>query len=113
MQGSHRVTHAGTIKVVSEKCGILFNSKNGQILHIHYEDTLEGAEETSDRELEQKMLTMAKERGMQPPRAAVLHVDPNALEPHTDYKVDTKKKVLVRVKHSSKKPRRRSASRRR
>jgi len=64
---------------------------------------MEGAEETSaelvaEQMLAQaQMLTRAEERDVTPEALAVIDIDPEALQPGVNYKIDPERQVPVRV----------------
>jgi len=81
------------------KCCVVFDSK-GNIQHVHRVVTLEGAPQASDRDVAQRALSLAKERGLDTSKLDVVSVDPNLFEPNAEYRVDVKKKSVVRVDSS-------------
>ena len=84
----------GNVGVSSARCCVLFDPADGNIHHIHRVVTMRGAKETSEREMEARILHLAKERGLDTNRLQLLHVDPEAIAHGTGYAVDPKTRKL-------------------
>jgi hypothetical protein len=70
-------TTTGRSQVRSVKCCVLFDPRDGAILHTHRVVTMDGAAETSDQLVD------------------VLHVNAKAIEPGLTYTVDRGKRRLI------------------
>ena len=85
----------GDTQVHAVKCCVLFDPSDGAICHVHHDVTLEGAQETPDRLLEETTLKWAKQHGVDPAKVELLHVDAAAMKPGMKYVVDLKTRRLV------------------
>lgn len=84
----------GNTKIRSLKCCVLFDPADGVIHHVHRVVTMEGAQETSESELEARTLHLAKRKGLDTGRLQVLHVDPAVLA-RGHHRVDPATRTLV------------------
>ena len=85
----------GAARVRSMKCCVAFDASSGAIVHVHRVITLEGAEETPEREIEETALRYAREVDAQAGELRVLHVDPQSMKAGVHYVVDPAKRALV------------------
>jgi hypothetical protein len=87
----------GKAQVHSVKCVVVFDRVDGKIRHVHHSVTLEGGRETPERDLQTRALALAVKRGLDPATVDVVQVEPDAIQPGTRYRVDVKKRSLVRA----------------
>ena len=85
----------GVPGVASLRGCALFEPADGQIRHLHRVATLEGAEEISGREVEERARKVAAECGIDEARLEAVEFDPRELDPNQRYRVDPKTKRLV------------------
>jgi hypothetical protein len=88
---------AGTAKVKSIRCCVLFDPKDGSIRHVNRVITMEGAVTTSEKEMEQRTLRLAASLGLETKRLQTLHVNHEAFIPGRHYKVLTKTRSLTEI----------------
>jgi len=93
----------GKKRISSAKSCVVFDKAKGTILHVHHVVTIEGAQETSDSEVEKRALELTKDRGVKASKVGVLLVDPKAFERQVRYRVDVKKRALVPLQAARKK----------
>jgi hypothetical protein len=82
-------------RVQSVQCCVVFDASDGKIHQIHEVVTLEGAEAVSDYDVEQRVLSLVAERGLDSSTLKTINVDPEELEPSRRYAVDPDKSVLI------------------
>lgn len=85
----------GRSQVRSVKCCILFNPKDGAILHTHRVVTMEGAAETPDHLVEERTRKLAKGFGLDVSSLELLHVDATLIQPGVKYTVDPGKRLIA------------------
>ncbi len=90
-----RFKSTGRARVHSDKACVLYDSKDGEICYVHRVVTMEGADETPEKEIEKRTLQLAKEVKIDLRTTKLLHVDASAIEPNMQYVVDPKKRCLV------------------
>jgi len=95
------VMSTGVPRVLSEKCCVLFDPKDGAILHVHRVVTMEGAAETPDSLLEARARHLAKGFGLDVASLEFLPVDPTHIQPGVKYTVDRGKRCLIDGKRVS------------
>src|SRR5262245_37319542 len=88
-------TATGRSQVRSVKCCVLFDPKDGAILHTHHVVTMEGAAETPDHLVEDRARQLAKGFGLDVASLEALHVDAKLIEPGVQYAVDPGKRCLI------------------
>jgi len=88
----------GTSRVHSEKTSVLYDRDSGRIHHVHHTVTLEGGQESSEKEIETHMLEVMKNRGKQTQNLQVIHVARDAMKPDYLYRVDPKSRSLVQAR---------------
>ena len=86
---------SGSPRVQSVQSCVVFDSRDGTIVHIHDVVTMEGGEAISDYDVEQRALSLAAERGLDSSTLKTLRIDPEELEPGRLYAVDPDKSALV------------------
>jgi hypothetical protein len=91
-------TSTAKTQVRSEKVCVLFDPSDGTIHHVHRVVTMEGTEETPERDIEKRAHHLAREFGLDAAKLHALHVDGSKIEPNTMYTVDAVKRRLVAVK---------------
>jgi len=74
---------------------VVYDRRNGRIVHIHHVIALEGAEPSTKGEIERAALSHAARRGHEESKIAALRVDPARFEEGRHYKVDVKTSRLV------------------
>jgi hypothetical protein len=77
---------------------VLYDPATGNIVHGHYCEADAGVELPSREELEKTALEYAKrhaKKGVDLPKAKVLHIDPKEFQMGRKYRVDPKLKKLV------------------
>lgn len=84
---------------------VIYDSENGNIMHIHECVSLRGGKHPDRSVLEREALERAARAGRDTTRASILHVDPDSLRTHAHYKVDAKKHVLMEVPRPKRKTR--------
>jgi len=94
----------GNAKVKSIRCCVLFDPRNGEIRHVNRVITIEGAAETSEKEMAERTLRLADSLGLETKRLQLIHVNHEALVQGHRYKVHTKTRKLTEIKE--KRPRR-------
>jgi hypothetical protein len=79
---------------------VLYDPSSGQIVHTYKCVSLGGVKHRTKRQIEtdarETMLRMAAGRSL-PKRVSLLHVDPQAIDLDREYRVDPKRRVLVKV----------------
>jgi hypothetical protein len=88
-------TATGRSQVRSVKCCVLFDPKNGAILHMHRVVTMEGAAETPDKLVEERTRQLAEGLGLDVASLELLHVDAKVIQPGVKYTVDRGKRSLI------------------
>jgi hypothetical protein len=88
-------TTTGKSKVRSVQCCVLFDPRNGAILHTHRVVTMEGAAETPDHLVEERTRQLAKGLGLDVASLELLHVDAADMQPGVRYTVDPRKRCLI------------------
>jgi hypothetical protein len=83
----------------------VFDPSDGEIQHVHSVVTMEGADETSDDELMQRALSLARERlategGTYSGDLEAILVDPTDLKP-VPYRVDVQNRSLIETQQTS------------
>jgi hypothetical protein len=91
----------GKSQVRSVKCCVLFDPKDGSILHTHRVVTMDGAAETPDQLVEERTRQLAKELGLDAASLELLHIDPKLIEPGVIYNVDRRKRSLIAGKRET------------
>jgi hypothetical protein len=86
---------SGRSQVRSVKCCILFDPKDGAVVHTHRVVTMEGADETPDHLVEERARHLARGLGLDVSSLELLQVDPKTMQPGVKYKVDRHKRRLV------------------
>jgi hypothetical protein len=86
----------GKAKVKTVRCCVLFDPADGNIHHVHRVVTMEGALDTSEKQMATRTLQLAKDKGLDTNRLQLLHVDPAALATRGRYKVDLKTRSIVK-----------------
>jgi hypothetical protein len=76
----------------------VYDKKTGRIIHAHSVVTFKGGRETSKDEVAARALDLARRRHKAKSPLDVLHVEPDALEGPTRYKVDPKRRTLTPIK---------------
>jgi hypothetical protein len=84
-------------KVRSEKCCVVFDSKDGRIRYVHSVITMEGADETPDDAVAKRALKLASDFGIDTDGVKTLHIDPSSLKPNVEYAVNLKTGSLTAV----------------
>jgi hypothetical protein len=82
-------------QVRSVKCCVLFDPKDGTILHTHRIVTMDGAAETADHLVEERTRQLAKDLGLNIQQLEAIHVDEKTIQPEVIYKVDLSKRCLI------------------
>jgi hypothetical protein len=100
-------TSTGSSQVRSVKCCVLFNPKDGAILHMHRVVTMEGAADTPDEVVAERTRQLAKGFGLDVASLELLHVDANLLQPDVKYTVDLDKRSLIASGRVTRSPSRR------
>jgi hypothetical protein len=88
----------GTSRIHSEKTSVLYDKDSGRIHHVHHTVTLEGGQESSEKEIETQMLEVMRNRGKGTQNLHVIHVGRDAMKPDHLYRVDPKSRSLVVTK---------------
>jgi len=90
--------------IVAERVCVVYQSKNGEIVHTHWAVTLRGGVTRKDQEIEARALELAlsSAKGRDGSKMKTLLVDPEHFEPFKTYKVHIKKRQLVEVKRRRK-----------
>ena len=88
-------TTTGRSQVRSVKCCVLFDPADGKIVHTHRVVTMEGAEETPARLLEERVRHLAKGFGLNLASLELMHVDAGHLQPGVTYRVDKDKRLVA------------------
>ena len=90
------MAQAGQVgKPATTRSVLVYNRKNGRIVHIHHVIALDGAEPSPISEIEKAALFHAGRRGHEESKIAALHVDPTSLKEGGRYRVDVKTSRLV------------------
>jgi hypothetical protein len=100
-----KIQSTGEIRVQSVHCCVLFDPGDGEIRHVHHVMTIEGAAVPSEKAIEARARELAKESGLDSRRLGALHVDAAEIEPGHSYRVDAKKRRLVKRRGTAKGPR--------
>ena len=85
----------GRSQVRSVKCCVLFDPKDGAILHTHRVVTMEGAAETPDHLVEERTRQLARGLGLDVASLELLHVDAHTIQPGVRYTVDRANRCLI------------------
>jgi hypothetical protein len=86
---------AGTVNIRSVRCCVLFDRKDGTIRHVNRVVTVEGADATSEKEMEARTLRLAGSLGLDTTQLQPLHVSPESLVAGKLYRVDVKTRTLA------------------
>ncbi|MCI0642733.1 MAG: hypothetical protein L0Y72_15870 [Gemmataceae bacterium] len=86
---------------------VVYDAKTGVIVHRHHVVTYPGAQKKTKEQLDARAIEMAKARTDSTKPLAVLHAAAEAFTQPVEYKVDVKKKRLVKVRELTEKPPRR------
>ena len=81
---------------------VVYDPKTGVIVHRHHVVTFPGAPKKTKKELEALAIEMARSRTGSTKRLLVLYTDAGAFAEPVEYKVDVKKKRLVRIRDVTK-----------
>ena len=84
----------------SVQCCVLFDPKDGKILHTHRVVTMDGAAETPAHLVEERARHLAKGLGLDVAYLELLHVDPREMQPGVSYRVDRGKRCLEAVERA-------------
>ncbi len=111
------IAQAGQVgKVATTRSVVVYNRKDGRIVHIHHVIALEGTEPSTVSENEKAALFHAGRRGHEESKIAALHVDSASLKEGGHYKVDVKVSQLVEAatakRPTTKAPAKRKATKR-
>lgn len=93
---------------------VVYDAKTGRIVHRHQVVTFPGAPKKTKEQLQARAIEMARSRAGTTKALAVLHANSEMFTEPIEYRVDLKKKRLVRVREFTEKaPRRRKKAKRR
>jgi len=91
------MTHIGTVEVDRESAVVIYEPRTGQILHLHYVATMKGGSHPDQKTQERDALEQLSHAQPDAKKAtAILHVDAAEIEPGRVYKVDPKRRRLVK-----------------
>jgi hypothetical protein len=85
----------GSKQIRSIQCCVVFDPDDGQIQHVHRVVTMDGANDTSEQEMESRTLHLAREFGLNVKKLRIMHVDSHDLLPGRQYSVDPASRKLV------------------
>jgi hypothetical protein len=83
-----------TALVISNRSVLVYQKKDGMIVHRHDHTTFEGSAIADEHHLEKRALEHATRRGHVAADLAVLHIKTDALKHGAHYKVDPSSKQL-------------------
>lgn len=83
------------VTVSATRCCVLFDPTDGCIRHMHKVVTMPGGRETSEKEMEQRIVHLAKGMGLETDNLHLLHVDPERLAAGSVYAVDPRTRTLI------------------
>ncbi len=90
------ITEANTeLEVESTQTAVIYDEKDGRVRHVHRIVNFRGADVRSCESIEKEAFEMAQRVGTDTDRSQVMLVDENAIEPLTEYRVDTQHRKLV------------------
>jgi hypothetical protein len=90
-----RFATTGAKKIISTQCRVMFDPHSGAIHHVHRVVTMDGAQESSEQEVEHRTRDLARSLGLDIEKLHMISVDPSDLVPGAKYKVDPKSHKLV------------------
>lgn len=107
-----RIMGAGIkLKQRSTQTVVVYDPADGRIIHTHHVIVLEGANVPPAKQVEQTALTLAEKAGNARSKMAILNLGSRLLDRKYRYRVNPKKRSLVRVQTIGKASRRRPAIR--
>jgi hypothetical protein len=89
-------------QVDRESMVVVYDAGTGRIAHIHHVVTARGGHHPDDQELERAALehaaeTAARRGASKRKKMLTAHIDPNTFELDVPYKLDIKKRTLVKL----------------
>jgi hypothetical protein len=107
-----RIMGAGVkLKQRSVQTVVVYDSADGRIVHTHHVVVLEGANAPPAKKVEQAALMLAEKAGNDRSKMTILNLGSRSMDRRYRYRVDLKKRSLVRVQTIGKTSRRRPAIR--
>lgn len=97
LHGTVGVVGLGTM-AIRVNTAIVYDRKDGRILHTHVFATIGSATPPTEKSMEQAALKFVTPQGGGHHNLAVLHHGEKPLKPHTAYRVDVATSRLVEVK---------------
>jgi hypothetical protein len=91
----------GRSHVRSVQCCVLFDPKDGTIVHTHRVVTMDGAAETPAHLVEERTRQLASGLGLDVAYLELLHVDERDIQPGVNYRVDQSKRCLIAAEQVS------------
>ena len=85
----------GRPRVQSDKACLLYDQKTGEICYVHRVVTIEGADETSEEDIERRARKLAKEVDVDLRGLKAMQVDASQIAPGMRYSVNLKSRALV------------------
>jgi hypothetical protein len=86
----------------SVKVCVLYDPKDGHIVHTHQVIILEGGRAVDDEEVQARAFRRATRLGKNTSKLKALHVPPKSLHPSTAYRVDLRSLKLVEIRRPQK-----------
>src|SRR5262245_13815151 len=83
------------IAIQSDKAWVVYDAQTGRIHHVHRVITLQGGVEPNPREIEDRVMAIADERGMPRAQVRMLAVSPAQLQPGARHRIDPTQGTLV------------------
>jgi hypothetical protein len=74
---------------------VLFDPKDGRIVHIHGVTSFVAGKKLSDADMEKRTFERAASLGRSTSGLKAIHVSPQDFKPHRMYRVDVKRRVLL------------------
>jgi hypothetical protein len=85
---------------------ILYDPRDGRVLHHHMVETYPGADKVDQKEVEERAHARAARFGTDTSKAKALHLSPNEVDPSKRYKVDLTSLKLIELPRPSREPKR-------
>jgi hypothetical protein len=85
------------VKPEEVKICVLYDPKDGHIVHTHEVVTFTGGRRVSDEEVKARAFKNATRRGKDTSNLKALHVSPDKIDRRSTYRVDLKSLTLIEV----------------
>jgi hypothetical protein len=94
---SHGIQGPNDAKPEDVKICVLYDPKDGRIVHHHMVVTFPGAQKVDEKEIERRAHERAARLGTDTSKAKALHFSARELNPSNRYKIDLRSMTLVEL----------------